>query len=38
VDSAQAKKGKRNKDLLAMDPKEAVDTGVISLFQLKSLI
>ena len=38
LESAAAKKGKRNKDLLAMDPKEAVDTGVISLFQLKSLI
>jgi len=38
IDSAKAKTGKRNKDLLAMDPREAVDSGAISLFQLKGLV
>jgi hypothetical protein len=38
LESARAKTGKRNKDLLAMDPREAVDSGAISLFQLKPLI
>jgi len=38
LESAKNKTGKRNKDLLAMDPREAVDSGAISLFQLKSLV
>lgn len=36
--SAQAKKAKNNKELLEMTPKEAVDTGKISLLQLPALM
>lgn len=29
LESAKAKKGKKNMDVLAMDPKKAVETGII---------
>lgn len=38
VESAALKKGKKNLTLLAMDPKVALEEGLIGVFQLKSLV
>jgi len=38
LQSAQAKKGKRNMEVVAMDPKEALAQGYISVMQLPGFI